>query len=85
MVLKYLHGTDSSEDFKMRKRWEVCRDCDFFHEGLRTCGEPGSVYRDDDGVPNPIGCWCYLPLAIRLRSKKCWAKEYGFDTGVWEQ
>lgn len=63
------------------KRNMACWKCDMYDSKLRTCGEPGQVYKDADGVIQRLGCWCVVDLANRLPSKRCWARSNGLATG----
>lgn len=30
-----------------------------------------------------LGCWCYLPVAVRLPEKDCYLREQGYDASGW--
>jgi hypothetical protein len=61
-------------------RLSVCRKCPFYDFEYRTCGKPGDVERDEQGVIQ-IGCWCFLELAARDPGKLCWSRAIGLDYG----
>lgn len=43
-----------------------------------TCGRPGEMIRQSD---QPLGCWCVVRIAARVKRKQCWAREMGLDFG----
>lgn len=58
------------------RRLGICAECPIFNAGF--CGKTGEFIPETD---DQFGCWCYLPLAAHLPSKKCWARENHFDFG----
>lgn len=68
-------------------RLGVCDTCVFFDRKWRTCGTPGEVSQAvtlEDGTcipPAKIGCWCFLPLAVKDPKKDCYARMNDLTVG----
>lgn len=67
------------EEFYSVRR-PICEVCPLFNHEDQTCGTIGSFARSNDHLIK-IGCWCYLPVAARIPSKKCWKSEHGLIGG----
>lgn len=63
------------------RRLDACAMCEIYNRDLHTCGTPHSVYDDGTGV-RPYGCWCYMPLKVRL-NVNCWLWELTNGTSGW--
>lgn len=68
-------------------RLGYCESCPFFDRRWRTCGTPGEVHEArtlEDQTHHPatkIGCWCWLPLAVKDPKKDCYARANDLDIG----
>lgn len=68
----------------LRLGW--CESCPFYDNKWRTCGTPGEVQPaitvGEVYFPaKKIGCWCYLPLAVKDPKKDCYARSNELDVG----
>lgn len=60
----------------VEERLSVCAECPY-RDGIH-CGTPG---RFVPGTDVQMGCWCVLPLAARLPTKTCWARDQDLNEG----
>lgn len=64
------------------QRLAQCQACDMFDPKRQTCGYIGEMmWCDDTKRVEPVGCWCYMPIAARVVNKDCWLRECGGEKG----
>lgn len=72
---KQLASRENQSLWRSRLRW--CMKCPFFDSRLLTCGTPGEtmdlVETNQQSRREPVGCWCWMPLAAKDPKKECWA------------
>lgn len=81
LTWRYLRKRDKAETWLVVERLGICEKCAFYDSTTQTCGTLGVVFNEEGEPPEPLGCWCWLPLAAHLKSKECWATENGIEDG----
>lgn len=65
---------ERSQKRVQKDRLDVCEQCVLFDKNLKTCGTPGRMI-EMPGGKEPFGCWCYMPVKVRLIHVNCWMWE----------
>jgi hypothetical protein len=83
-VLTGSNPTSESSKELQDARLSHCRKCPIYNHKRETCGTAGKEREYEDGTVEPEGCYCYMPLKVRIKDAECWLNEGG-EPGGWKE